>query len=192
MDLDASIAFFRQAQVHAKVFYSAKEAKDAKGLVYAKHNGDARADAGEGDDETIDVNLSQVPADLNAIGISITSYKQLPFTAVRDVYVRVLAGGLEVARYPVSNFGASSAHTACILAFITRGDLPHNSNSWRLTAAGPISGYGKSVSYTTFAMEGWLATRPAAGRQRSQPEHPEVRYFQTPANATRKVGFKAT
>jgi tellurium resistance protein TerD len=107
--------------------------KSADGSV--AHNGDNRTGEGDGDDETLSVDLSKVPADVAKVVFCVTIYdgttRNQNFGQVSNAYIRVIndAGGSEIARYDLSE--DSSTETAMIF-----GELYKNGSEWKFRAIG--------------------------------------------------------
>lgn len=134
-DLDASV-FMLQSNGVVKndadfIFYGQK--KSVCGSVV--HNGDNRTGVGEGDDETIDVDLSLVPQNVEKIVFTVTIHegvsKRQNFGQVSKAHVRILNvnDGKELVRYDLSE-DASTA-TAMIFAELYRYE-----GDWKFRAVG--------------------------------------------------------
>lgn len=134
-DLDAS-AFMLKADGRVRsdadfIFYS--QSKSTCGSI--EHTGDNRTGEGDGDDESIKIDLSKVPADVDKIVFTVTIYehaeRKQTFGQVQDAYIRVIneAGGAELARYDLSE--DASSVTAMIF-----GELYRNSGDWKFKAVG--------------------------------------------------------
>lgn len=114
--------------------------KSADGSV--EYGGDNRTGEGAGDDETIKIDLSNVPATVTRIVIAVTIYeadtRRQNFGQVRNAYARVLnnAGGAEIARYDLSE--DASTETAMIFAEVYR-----NGAEWKFKAIG--QGYNNGL-----------------------------------------------
>lgn len=100
------------------------------------HNGDNRTGEGDGDDETISVDLSKVPLDVAKIVFAVTIHEgqqnQQNFGMVDKAYIRVInqdANGEEVARFDLSEDG--SIEVAMIF-----GELYRHSGEWKFKAVG--------------------------------------------------------
>ena len=104
-DLDAS-AFILGATGKVKdekdfVFYN--NTKGAQGAVV--HTGDNRSGVGDGDDEQMNIDLTQIPADVEKVAFTITIHdaeaRKQNFGQVANAYVRVFneEGGTELIRY---------------------------------------------------------------------------------------------
>ncbi|MFC0133732.1 chemical-damaging agent resistance protein C [Massilia eurypsychrophila] len=93
------------------VFYN--NLKSVDGAVV--HSGDNTTGAGEGDDETITVDLSQVAADVDKISVCVTIHdaetRKQNFGMVSKAYVRCVNAGdsKEIARYDLSEDGSTEA-----------------------------------------------------------------------------------
>ena len=134
-DLDA-IAFLvgENGKVRADtdfIFFNNLTSSDGS----VKHNGDNRTGEGDGDDETLSVDLSKVPADVSKVIFAVTIYdgqtRNQNFGQVGNAYIRVIndAGGSEIARYDLSEY--SSTETAMIF-----GELYKNGSEWKFRAIG--------------------------------------------------------
>ena len=134
-DLDA-IAFLvgENGKVRADndfIFFNNLTSSDGS----VKHNGDNRTGEGDGDDETLSVDLSKVPADVSKVIFAVTIYdgqtRNQNFGQVGNAYIRVIndAGGSEIARYDLSE--DSSTETAMIF-----GELYKNGSEWKFRAIG--------------------------------------------------------
>ncbi len=113
------------------IFFNNK--KSADGSVV--HTGDNLTGAGDGDDETLTVDLDKVPADVQKIVFAVTIYQAAErgqnFGQVSQAYIRVVnnADSKEVARYDLSE--DSSVETAVIF-----GELYRNAAEWKFRAVG--------------------------------------------------------
>lgn len=134
-DLDAS-AFMLGAGDKVRsdadfIFYN--QLKSACGSV--QHTGDNLTGAGEGDDETIMVDLSRVPADIQKVAFTVTIHdadkRRQNFGQVNNAYIRVVnaEGNAEVARYDL----AEDASTETAMVF---GELYRHGGEWRFSAVG--------------------------------------------------------
>lgn len=134
-DLDA-IAFLLKAdgKVGADTdFIYFNNLSSANGSV--THNGDNRTGDGEGDDETVTVDLSKVPADIEKVVLAVTIYdgqtRNQTFGQVGNAYIRVIndTNNSEIARYDLSEDG--STETAMIF-----GELYKHNGEWKFRAIG--------------------------------------------------------
>jgi tellurium resistance protein TerD len=108
-----------------------------------EHTGDNLTGEGDGDDETIKVNLAAVPVECDKIVITVSIYdaegRSQNFGQVRNAYIRILnqAGGGELARYDLSE--DASTETA-----MTFGELYRNGIDWKFRAVG--QGYASGLA----------------------------------------------
>ena len=100
------------------------------------HNGDNRTGDGDGDDETISVDLSKVPQEVAKIVFAVTIHEGQQngqnFGMVDRAYIRVInqdANAEELARFDLSEDG--STEVAMIF-----GELYRHSGEWKLKAVG--------------------------------------------------------
>ncbi|WP_030244480.1 TerD family protein [Streptomyces sp. NRRL S-350] len=107
------------------------------------HTGDNRTGEGAGDDESININLSGLPAEAAKITFPVTIYDGVArgqsFGQVRNAHIRVVnaAGGAEIARYDLSEDAATE--TAMIF-----GELYRNGSEWKFRAVG--QGYASGLA----------------------------------------------
>lgn len=118
VDLDASAIFFDvQGAPIDYVWFNQLRSKDGS----AQHTGDNLTGAGDGDDETIRIDLSAVHASVAQIVFVISSYSRQTFDTVQNAFCRVVddstAGSPEVARYQLTDSGP---HTAMVMAKVSR------------------------------------------------------------------------
>lgn len=131
VDLDASCLLFDEAGTMIDcVWFRQLRSRDGSIL----HTGDNRTGAGEGDDEQIIVDLSQVPASAKSLVFTVNSFTGQNFSQVENAYCRLLnaADGREVARF---NLSVQGSHTAQIMAKVYR----HN-GEWKMHAIGENGG----------------------------------------------------
>lgn len=99
------------------------------------HSGDNRTGAGDGDDESITVDLSKVPADVDKISVCVTIHdaeaRKQNFGMVSNAFVRCVnaSGGTEVARYDLSEDGSTEA----AMVF---GEIYRHGGDWKFKAVG--------------------------------------------------------
>lgn len=152
-DLDAS-AFLLAANGKVRgdadfIFYNQLTSRDGS----IQHTGDNRTGVGEGDDEAIKVDLSQVSADIDKVAFVVTIHdaeaRKQNFGQVANSFIRVVneASGAEVVRYDLAE--DASTETAMVFAELYRSD-----GEWKFRAVGqgyagglkPLAeGYGVSV-----------------------------------------------
>ncbi len=113
------------------VFYN--NLKSADGSV--AHSGDNRTGAGDGDDESVTIDLSKVPADVDKIAVCVTIHdadaRRQNFGMVPKAFVRCInaSGHTEIARFDLSEDG--SAETAMVF-----GEIYRNGADWKFKAIG--------------------------------------------------------
>ena len=137
IDLDASAIFFdASGTVLDTVWFNQLASTDGS----TKHTGDNLTGAGDGDDETILVDLAAVSPVVSQIVFVISSYSGQTFDQVENAFCRLVddstAGSPEVARYELTDSGP---HTAMIMAKVSR-----SGSSWSFTAIGNRAN-GRSV-----------------------------------------------
>ena len=100
-----------------------------------QHTGDNTTGAGEGDDETVKVELSKIPADLDKVVFAVTIHeaetRKQNFGQVNHAFIRVVNedGGQEIARYDLSE--DASIETSMIF-----GELYRIGADWKFKAVG--------------------------------------------------------
>lgn len=137
IDLDASAIFFdAQGQPLDKIWFKQLKSLDNS----AQHTGDNLTGAGDGDDETILVDLSAVSPAVAQIVFVISSYSGQTFDQVENAFCRLVddstPGSPEVARYQLTDSGP---HTAMVMAKVSRVG-----SGWSFTAIGNRAN-GRSV-----------------------------------------------
>ena len=126
LDLDISLILIDKENMTREdqefIFYNNKEAYD--GAVV--HNGDSRTGAGDGDDESITVDLQGVPFDIIKFLIIISIYKgdekEQNLDMVRNAYIRIVnaENGHELVRYDLDEVLDDKKETAMIAGSINR------------------------------------------------------------------------
>ena len=116
------------------IFYN--QPASAEGSV--RYNGDNRTGDGDGNDETINIDLAGVPADVDRVVITVSIHdaeeRGQSFGQVRNAYVRVVNtdSDNEISRYDLSE--ESSSETALIFAEVYRDKSA--SGEWKFKAVG--------------------------------------------------------
>ncbi|MFF5229151.1 TerD family protein [Dactylosporangium sp. NPDC000521] len=126
IDLDASAILFADKQPVDIAFFNQLRSKDGS----VQHTGDNRTGAGDGDDESIIVDLNRVPAHVTAIVFVVTSYEGHTFAQVEQAFCRLVdeTTRAELTRYTLS--GGTPA-TGMVMAKLHR-----DGNAWKMTAIG--------------------------------------------------------
>ena len=142
-DLDASaLVCGENAKVLSDahfIFYNNLTSPDGT----VRHTGDIRDGAAAGDDESIEVDLSALPAEASQIVFSVTIHEAEPrgqsFGQVRNAYIRVVdrANDTELARYDLSE--DASMETAMVF-----GELYRTGAEWKFRAVG--QGYASGLT----------------------------------------------
>jgi tellurium resistance protein TerD len=113
------------------IFYN--NLKSADGAVV--HNGDNTTGQGEGDDETVTVDLTRVAPDIDKVSFCVTIHeaesRRQNFGMVGKAFIRCLNanGNAEIARYDLSEDGSTEA--AMIF-----GEVYRNGTDWKFRAIG--------------------------------------------------------
>jgi tellurium resistance protein TerZ len=131
IDLDASAVLLDGSKNKVDVVYFGK-LKSTDGSV--RHTGDNLTGAGDGDDEQIIVDLTRVPASVQYLVFTVSSYRGQTFDSVKNAFVRVLDDkNTELCKYDLT---AKGAHTALVMGKVYR----HN-GGWKFHAVGePATG----------------------------------------------------
>lgn len=95
-----------------------------------KHSGDNLTGEGDGDDETIYVDLQRLPADVKHLVFTVNSFRGQTFDQVENAYCRIvnMSGKQELARF---NLAEKGSHTGVVMASLSRGG-----NGWEFKAIG--------------------------------------------------------
>ena len=113
------------------IFYNNLKSTDGS----VQHSGDNRTGMGEGDDETVRIDLSKVPPEVERIAVCVTIHdadsRRQNFGQVQKAFIRCVnsATNQEVARYDLSEDG--SAETAMVF-----GEVYRNGADWKFKAVG--------------------------------------------------------
>ncbi|MGW4772560.1 TerD family protein [Nocardia sp. NPDC004278] len=95
-----------------------------------RHFGDNLTGEGDGDDETIAVDLTRLPAHVTTIIFVITSYAGHTFERVRNAFWR-LVDGANNAELTRANLSAGGPHTGMVVAKLHR-----DNGTWKIQALG--------------------------------------------------------
>ncbi|MDP2902196.1 MAG: TerD family protein [Methylovulum sp.] len=116
-----------------------------------QHTGDNTTGEGEGDDETVKVELAKIPADLDKVVFTVTIYdaetRKQNFGQVSRAYIRIVneEGGQEIARYDLSE--DASVETAMIF-----GEIYRIGTDWKFKAVGQGFAGGLGPLATSFGV----------------------------------------
>jgi tellurium resistance protein TerZ len=132
IDLDASALLFdARGNLVDQVWFRQLKSKDGS----VQHTGDNLTGKGDGDDESIRVDLTALPSSVATIVFTVNSFTGQDFSQIENAFCRLVdeANGAEVARYDLSGSGR---HNAQVMAKVGRDGA-----GWTMTALGiPASG----------------------------------------------------
>ncbi|MGZ4542238.1 MAG: TerD family protein [Mycobacteriaceae bacterium] len=120
------------------VFFNNKTSPEGS----VEHTGDNLTGEGDGDDESIKVNLATVPAEVDKIVFPVSIYeadsRSQGFGQVRNAFIRIVnqSGSAEIARYDLTE--DASTETAMVF-----GELYRNGADWKFRAVG--QGYASGL-----------------------------------------------
>ena len=142
-DLDASAIMVDSAGkvVSDRHFIFFNNKTSPEGAV--EHAGDNLTGEGDGDDESIKVNLAAVPTEVDKIIFPVSIYdaesRSQGFGQVRNAFIRIVnqSGGTEITRYDLSE--DASTETAMVF-----GELYRNGADWKFRAVG--QGYASGLA----------------------------------------------
>ena len=127
IDLDASCLMFDGGRTMVdQVWFRQLTSKDGSIV----HSGDNRTGAGDGDDETINVDLSRLPSAVQTLVFTVNSFQGDTFEKIENAYCRLvdLTTGTEMARFDLTGSGS---HTGQVMAKLTR-----SGDGWEMKALG--------------------------------------------------------
>lgn len=130
IDLDANALLFDAGgNLLDVVWFRQLQSKDGT----VRHSGDNRTGLGDGDDETITVDLARLPAQVSTVVFTVNNFTGQDFSQVANAYCRLVnvQGEQEIARYSLS---AQGGHSALVMATLKR-----SGNDWTMTAVGAPS-----------------------------------------------------
>ncbi|GAA1173141.1 TerD family protein [Pseudonocardia alaniniphila] len=131
VDLDASALLFDVSDnLIDAVWFRQLRSQDGS----VQHTGDNLTGAGEGDDETILVDLTRLSPAIGQIVFVVNSFTGQDFSQVENAFCRLIdqTTGDEIARYVLSGSGR---HNAQIMAKVARGE----GGGWTMTAIGAVA-----------------------------------------------------
>ncbi len=130
IDLDASALLFDgRGQLVDQVWF--QQLRSADGSLV--HTGDNRTGAGDGDDESILVDLTSVPAHVTSLVFVVNSFTGQDFTQIENAYCRLVdeTTSTEIARYALTGSGR---HNSQVMAKVSRDGA-----GWSMTAIGAVA-----------------------------------------------------
>jgi tellurium resistance protein TerZ len=146
IDLDASALLFdASGNLVDQVWFQQLKSKDGS----VQHTGDNRTGAGDGDDESIKVDLSRVPPTVATLVFTVNSFTGQDFSQIENAFVRLIdeSNETEIARYDLTGTGS---HTAQIMAKVSR-----DGQGWSMTALGNAAS-GRTFHDLLPAIAGYL------------------------------------
>jgi tellurium resistance protein TerZ len=146
IDLDASALLFdATGNLVDQVWFQQLRSKDGA----VQHTGDNLTGVGEGDDESIRVDLVALPSSVSTIVFTVNSFTGQDFSQIENAFCRLIdeSSESETARYDLSGSGR---HNAQIMAKVSR-----EGSGWTMTALG-IAASGRTFRDLLPAMAGVL------------------------------------
>lgn len=131
IDLDASALLFDGGgRLVDAVWFSQLRSKDGS----VQHTGDNLTGAGEGDDESVVVDLPRLSPAVTQIVFTVNSFTGQDFSQIENAFCRLVdeTTGEELARYELSGSGK---HNAQVMAKVGRAA----DGGWTMTAIGAIA-----------------------------------------------------
>lgn len=130
VDLDAScILFDADLKPVDLVWFRQLTSRDGS----IQHSGDNRTGEGDGDDESITVDLQRLPATVTSLVFTVNSFTGQNFEKIANAYCRILnaSNKTELARFNLSEKGR---HTGVVMASLVRGN-----GGWDFKAIGQVT-----------------------------------------------------
>ena len=127
IDLDATCLLFdAQKQLVDQVWFQQLKSRDGSVV----HTGDNRTGAGDGDDESVLVDLQQLPAVVTTLVFVVNSFTGQSFAQIENAFCRLVdsTDDKELARYDLTGSGT---HNAQVMAKVSR-----DGSGWSMTAIG--------------------------------------------------------
>lgn len=130
IDLDASAVLYdAQRNVVDQVWFQQLASRDGS----VQHSGDNLTGDGDGDDESIAVQLDRLPSNVHTLVFLVNSFTGQNFSQIENAFCRLVdeTTGAEIARYDLTGSGM---HTAQVMAKVSRDGA-----GWSMTAIGQIA-----------------------------------------------------
>lgn len=134
-DLDASVFMLAESGKVRNdadfIFYNQLKSSDGS----VEHTGDNLTGEGDGDDESVKVDLNRVPAEIQKLAVAVTIHdadsRRQNFGMVQNAFIRIVNGdsSREVARYDLTE--DYSTETALIF-----GEVYRHGGEWKFRAVG--------------------------------------------------------
>ncbi|MFL1524362.1 TerD family protein [Pseudomonas sp. O230] len=144
IDLDASCILLNSDYQKIDLVWF-RQLKSQDGSI--KHSGDNRTGDGEGDDETINVDLQRLPASVKYLIFTVNSFTGQSFEKVEKAYCRIVNGSnnTELARFNLSEKGG---HTGIVMASLAR-----ENGDWEFKAIGTTTNGRTADDLITLAVQ---------------------------------------
>jgi len=135
IDLDASVVIFDGEKKPIDAIYFGKLNSDDGAI---RHSGDNLTGEGEGDDESIHVDLEGLTPAAETLVFFVNSYRGQTFDEVANAFCRLVdeATNKEICRFTLTEQGS---HTGVVMAILSR-----NGGDWQMKAIG-APGEGRTV-----------------------------------------------
>lgn len=126
IDLDASVVLLdAQGKNIDTVWFRQLNSKCGS----VKHSGDNLTGEGDGDDESIKIDLTRLPPNIEHLAFTVNSFRGQTFDDVENAFCRVVdQGGKELAKYTLTEQGK---HTGILISSLQR-----SGGEWKFTAHG--------------------------------------------------------
>ncbi len=131
------------------IFYNNLQDRDESVV----HNGDSRTGAGDGDDESISINLNGIPFEATKVVFVLSIYrgeeKEQTLAGLRNSYIRILnaSNSQELARYDLTPEVVESKETGMLVASLNR-----EGPKWHFEALGEFVEGGLAKIATDYAI----------------------------------------
>ena len=127
IDLDASCIVLDVARKALDIVWF-RQLEGLHGTI--RHSGDNLTGDGEGDDESISVDLARLPQEAVTLAFTVNSFRGQTFDEVENAYCRLVDGsdGKEICRYDLAGRGR---HTGVVMAVVVKVR-----GTWTLRAVG--------------------------------------------------------
>jgi tellurium resistance protein TerZ len=126
IDLDASCVLFADGRITDAVFFGKLVSDDGS----VRHTGDNLTGHGDGDDESVIVDLNRLPVHISSLIFTVSSFNGQSFNEVENAFCRLVdeTNGAELARYTLTGGGG---HTSMVMARLYR-----HGGAWKMAAIG--------------------------------------------------------
>ncbi|TYK44042.1 TerD family protein [Actinomadura decatromicini] len=134
IDLDASCVLLADGGVADVVYFGKLTSDDGS----VRHTGDNLTGVGDGDDESVLVDLSRVPVHVTSLVFTVSSFSGQTFEEVENAFCRLVdeSTGEELTRYTLTGGGR---HTTMVMARVYRQGA-----GWKMAAIGE-PGQGRTL-----------------------------------------------